>query len=48
MKKDNKGWRLGYFVVNDNANFKVQDSNMIDKFQYNSSDHIHIYLNIEI
>ena len=48
MKKDNKGWRLDYFVVNDKANFKVEDSNMIDKFKYNSSDHIPIYLNIEI
>ena len=48
MKKDNKGWRLDYFVVNDKANFKVQDSDMMDKFKYNSSDHIPIYLNIEI
>ena len=23
MKKDNKGWRLDYFVVNDKAKFKV-------------------------
>ena len=48
MKKDNKGWRLDYFVVNDKAKFNVIDSDMIDKFKYNSSDHIPIYLNIEI
>jgi exodeoxyribonuclease III len=48
MKEDNKGWRLDYFVVNDKHKFNILDSDMLDKFKYNSSDHIPLYLNIEI
>ena len=41
MKGDNKGWRLDYFVVNDEAkNIVVEESDMLDKDDYNSSDHI--------
>ena len=41
MKEDNKGWRLDYFIVNENAkNIKVIESDMLEKSQYNSSDHI--------
>lgn len=48
-KFDNKGWRLDYFVVNkDNKNFKIIESNMLDKNNYNSSDHIPIKLEIEL
>ena len=48
-KFDNKGWRLDYFVVNkNNKNFKIIESNMLDKNNYNSSDHIPIKLEIEL
>ena len=44
-KEVNKGWRLDYFIVNKNAkNIKVEESNMLDKDKYNSSDHIPIIL----
>ena len=48
-KFDNKGWRLDYFVVNkNNKNFKIIESNMLEKNNYNSSDHIPIKLEIEL
>ena len=48
-KIDNKGWRLDYFVVNkNNKNFKITESDMLDKNKYNSSDHIPIKLEIEL
>ena len=50
FKEDNKGWRLDYFVVNDsvdNKKFKVLKSDMLDKDEYDSSDHIPIILEIQ-
>ena len=50
FKKDNKGWRLDYFIVNDsvdNKKFKVLKSDMLDKEEYDSSDHIPIILEIK-
>ena len=48
-KLDNRGWRLDYFIINENnKNFKVLDSDMLDKEKYNSSDHIPIKLEIEL
>ena len=44
-KKDNKGWRLDYFIINKNAkNIIVKESDMVKKELYNSSDHIPIFL----
>ena len=41
--------RLDDFVVKkDNKNFKIIESNMLDKNNYNSSDHIPIKLEIEL
>ena len=41
-KTDNKGWRLDYFIVNSSNKFKIIESDMVDRFEYNSSDHIPI------
>ena len=44
-KEVNKGWRLDYFIINENAKYiKVKESTMTDKDKYNSSDHIPIRL----
>ena len=43
-KKDNKGWRLDYFIINKNAkNIVVKESDMLNKDIYNTSDHIPIF-----
>ena len=44
LKEQNKGWRLDYFIVNDNARFiEIEESYLLDKNKYNSSDHIPIF-----
>ena len=44
LKEINKGWRLDYFIVNDNARYiKVEESYMLNKDKYDSSDHIPIF-----
>ena len=44
LKEQNKGWRLDYFIVNDNARYiDVEESYMLDKDKYDSSDHIPIF-----
>ena len=45
LKEQNKGWRIDYFIINkDSKNIKIEDSNMLDKDKYDSSDHIPIVL----
>lgn len=44
LKNENKGWRLDYFIVNQNNNFEIISSDMLNKDVYNSSDHIPIKL----
>ena len=45
LKEENKGWRLDYFITNKGAkNIKIEESNMLDKNKYDSSDHIPIVL----
>ena len=45
LKEQNKGWRIDYFIINkDSKNIKIEDSNMLDKDKYDSSDHIPIML----
>ena len=44
MKEQNKGWRLDYFIVNENTKYiDIEESNMLDKDKYDSSDHIPIF-----
>jgi len=44
LKEQYKGWRLDYFIVNDNARFiQFEESDMLDKDKYDSSDHIPIF-----
>ena len=44
LKEQNKGWRLDYFIVNENSRFiEIEESNMLDKDKYDSSDHIPIF-----
>ena len=44
LKEQYKGWRLDYFIVNDNARFiHFEESYMLDKDKYDSSDHIPIF-----
>ena len=41
LKEQNKGWRLDYFIIhNDSKYIKVEESDMLDKNKYDSSDHI--------
>ena len=43
LKEQNKGWRLDYFIVNDNLrNIEIEESYMLNKNKYDSSDHIPI------
>ena len=45
LKEQNKGWRLDYFIINENSkNIKLEESDMLDKNKYDSSDHIPIFL----
>ena len=45
LKEQNKGWRLDYFIINeDSKSIKVEESDMLDKDKYDSSDHIPIFL----
>ena len=45
LKEQNKGWRLDYFIINkDSKNIIIEESDMIDKDKYDSSDHIPIFL----
>ena len=44
-KDQNKGWRVDYFIINENAKYiEVEQSDMIDRKKYDSSDHIPIFL----
>lgn len=44
LKEQNKGWRLDYFIVNENARYiEIEESYMLDKDKYDSSDHIPIF-----
>ena len=44
LKEQNKGWRLDYFIVNENARYiEIEESNMLNKDKYDSSDHIPIF-----
>jgi len=44
LKEQNKGWRLDYFIINkDSKNIEIEESYMLDKNKYDSSDHIPIY-----
>ena len=48
-KESNHGWRLDYFVVNkDLKNIEVKESDMTDKDKYNASDHIPIFLTLNL
>ena len=48
-KESNKGWRLDYFVVNKDAkNIEVKESDMTEKDKYNASDHIPIFLTLNL
>ena len=42
FKGDNKGWRLDYFITNNEHKFDIVASDMLDKDLYDSSDHIPI------
>ena len=45
MKEQDKGWRLDYFIINNNPrNLEVKESDMLEKNKYDSSDHIPIFL----
>ena len=48
FKTENKGWRLDYFIVNQNNNFEIISSDMLNKDEYNSSDHIPIKFEFSI
>ena len=49
LKEQNKGWRLDYFIINeDSKNIKVEESDMLDKNKYDSSDHIPIFLTFKL
>ena len=49
MKEQDKGWRLDYFIINQNPrNIEVQESDMIEREKYDSSDHIPIYLTFKL
>ncbi len=44
LKELNKGWRLDYFIINENPRFiQIEESFMLNKDKYDSSDHIPIY-----
>ena len=43
LKEQNKGWRLDYFIINENLK-NIKESDMLDKNKYDSSDHIPIFL----
>jgi len=44
-KDQNKGWRVDYFIINENAKYiEVEQSDMLDRKKYDSSDHIPIFL----
>ena len=48
-KESNKGWRLDYFVVNKDAkNIEVKESDMTEKDKYNASDHVPIFLTLNL
>ena len=40
MKENNKGWRLDYFVTSNEFEYEITKSDMLDKDEYNVSDHI--------
>ena len=48
MKSSNKGWRLDYFVVPDDFDYNVINCDMLNKDEYNSSDHIPIIFECEM
>lgn len=49
MKEANKGWRLDYFVVNnEHDNLEIIESDMIDKNKYESSDHIPLVFTFKV
>ena len=44
-KEQNKGWRVDYFIINENSKYIIiEQSDMLDKNKYDSSDHIPIVL----
>ena len=45
FKEQNKGWRLDYFIINkDSKSITIEDSNILNKDKYDSSDHIPLVL----
>ena len=49
MKEQNKGWRLDYFIINEDAKkIEVDNSDMLDKDKYDSSDHIPLIFTFKI
>ena len=48
MKSSNKGWRLDYFVVPDDFDYNIINCDILNKDEYNSSDHIPIIFECEM
>ncbi|MCQ2819237.1 MAG: exodeoxyribonuclease III [archaeon] len=47
MKANNKGWRLDYFLTGDEFEYNITNSDMLDKDDYDSSDHIPLIFEFE-